>query len=264
MDWNLEILTNAKVFSIPPNHIFCIPGEMDRTAMYMAEYIVRTGIQSIKKRGVFHLAVPNSHLSLTIFSLLAKSPYASHTLWKNTHIFWTDARFSNDKTVASDVKLQYLLLQHPFKIPQNHIHLINTDSSIEESLLSYQNIIKQIAQNQFDLVFIEFATDGRIASLYPNSPDLELLNTMMISSIQEHFFCPRITISIACLRRANNVAVYAAGKDKALSLEKVLTNTIKSPIHFLQDLSQPLFWIIDNEAGEHILKRNVSTSIDYD
>lgn len=211
----------------------------------------------MKANGSFHVAFSGGSTPQLFYSLLAQEPYVSQIPWENIHFYQTDERFVPELHVDNNFNMiSVRLFQH---VPLNvkHLHRIQTEKITPlESAEQYEiALYSNLPQNnegipQFDFILLGVGVDGHIASLFPGTEALQLLDQLVISSYVEVLDSWRVSLSFLSLNSAKKIFVLVSGKNKA-HIVAASHETRKKKIYPIQMLRpiEKLEWFFDNSVN---------------
>jgi 6-phosphogluconolactonase len=106
--------------------------------------------------------------------------------WKQMVLFWGDERCVPSDHPQSNYRMVRETLLDFVPIPATNIHPIPTAlRSPQDAAVSYQTLLKSFfasSWSTFDLVLLGMGADGHIASLFPNSSELEESERWVVAS----------------------------------------------------------------------------------
>ena len=205
----------------------------------------------IAKSGKFNLAICGGRMPIPIFNSLKDKYKNDDDLdWSKFNIFWIDDRFVPHDHVDSNYKLfkdhfvQDVKDVNCFPIPYS--------DDIEECAASYEKIIFEkvdIGANNtpcFDLVLIGVGDDGHIASLFPNSKELQYKGDKRVLTVLDPPFPhKRITFSLDVLNAAKERIIGLKGARKIEIFNEINSNVNNSyPMKFLFDKNSKDYLIL--------------------
>jgi 6-phosphogluconolactonase len=218
--------------------------------------------ESIKRNGVFRVAVSGGHTPEKFFNLLAE---AVDFNWPKIHIFWVDERYVPPTDENSNYHLAETTFLTQVPIPSENVHRIPTEASDYEFAASqYELTIRKafdLRPNQvpeFDLMILGLGSDGHIGSLFPNSVsafDTAHLATVVYVMDDK---LNRITLTYPVMRAARHLMVLVSGLSKANIVKEVFEckepDQVKYPVHSLWPILDKITWIMDDHAGKLLKK----------
>jgi 6-phosphogluconolactonase len=109
-----------------------------------------------------------------------------------------------------------------------------------------------LAWPRFDLTLLGMGDDGHTASLFPNSPVDVDSPTVAVTANYQGRPAKRVALTQKVLNSSRNVLFMVAGKSKAVTLSRVLSDKYipaELPAQRIAPQDGTLIWLIDAEAG---------------
>ena len=114
------------------------------------------------------------------------------------------------------------MLTLKINIPQENIHKINSElGSIEFVADEYEKELKKYFpknnENYLDILLLGMGSDGHIASLFPNDPDLDSKIGVWVRNVHPPDYqlsIDRITITLEFINKSKNIIVLLKEKGK--------------------------------------------------
>jgi 6-phosphogluconolactonase len=104
---------------------------------------------------------------------------------------------------------------------------------------------------RFDLILLGIGGDGHTASLFPETPALEVHDRWVVANPVPKLDTTRITLTVPVINAARSVVFLAAGEDKAEALKEILEGDA-DPREYPAKLVQPPGgpeWMLDRAAA---------------
>ena len=155
--------------------------------------------------------------------------------WNNIDLFWGDERYVSHFSKNSNYKLVINELIKKIKINKKNIFSIKTQKSISKCSSDYSSSIKKYFKNKkisFDYCLIGMGLDGHIASLFPNSVNL---NKKFITKpvIRKDF--KRITLGLNIINDSKKILLWLNNKSKSKAYLKLRREGKKIPVNNLNN-----------------------------
>ena len=220
----------------------------------LAARLVMTARQCIDERGSFSLALSGGSTPKALYQKLASAAWKDQIDWAKCDIV-----FGDDRAVAADDALSnYKMARETLLdfVPAR-VHRIATESDdLERAAADYEAVLRGLG-GRLDVVLLGLGDDGHTASLFPNSPQLDVKDKWVtptpVASLEPHV--RRITLTFDCINAARNAWFLATGAGKAARVYDVLRgskNIAKWPAQGVNLKSGELVWFLD-EAAAHEL-----------
>jgi 6-phosphogluconolactonase len=202
--------------------------ELNRIA---AELICAAANQSVESYGFFSLVLAGGNTPRQLYELLAAAPFAGKIPWHSMHLFWGDERWVVAEHPDSNFNMAAKSLLARIDIPAVNIHRIRTDlPTVEAAATVYEKELRDFFSNAaqknpgFALVLLGMGTDGHTASLFPNSPALNITNRLVAAVRAPNASPPvdRITLTLSALNKANDVLFLISGRKKIEIMQSIV------------------------------------------
>lgn len=216
-----------------------------------AEHFVSTARSAIAKRGVFYVALAGGSTPKGLYEKLASSPYIEQIDWARVHLFFGDERCVPATHDDSNFKMARQAMIDLIPIPAENVHRMPTESGdAADVAVRYADTMKTVMDGApFDLVLLGLGPDGHIASLFPETPALEVTDTLTASLYVEKFDSWRVTITYPVINAARQVIVFIAGEAKAAIVKDITSDAVSGlPVQRLAP-ENDYYWFMDKAAA---------------
>lgn len=213
-----------------------------------AKQIVLIGRQRVAERGRFDLILAGGKTPRRTYEILSETTHSDRTLWKHTHIFWSDERCVLSDHPESNYGIAKIALLDFLRIPPQHIHRIpgeNPDPG--ETAKRYESEFPL----QPDLVMLGCGEDGHTASLFAGSPALDESKRRFAAVEAPVEPRGRITMTPPAIAAARTIFVLAAGSSKAAALRHIFSKAghiHNTPARLVRDA----IWFVDKDAAAQL------------
>jgi 6-phosphogluconolactonase len=220
-----------------------------------AELFAAAARRAIAAHGRFAVALAGGETPRRTYELLAAPSFRERVPWQNIHVFWGDERCVPADDPRSNALMARRALLDLVPVQAANIHPIPCAGDPQQSATDYERLLRAFFANgppRFDLVFLGLGEDGHTASLFPGSNALaeKRLWTAVASKSGEEF--SRVTLTVPCLNRAEQVVFLVAGATKAPILKEVLAEAPGSaplPAQLIRPTEGELVWLVDRAAA---------------
>jgi 6-phosphogluconolactonase len=186
------------------------------------------------------------------YGILARD-YAERIDWSRVHVFFGDERnVPPDHEDANYRMAREALLDH---VPIGGVHRMRGELPPDEAAAAYEVELREFFGAEklprFDLILLGIGGDGHTASLFPETPALEVHDRWVVANPVPKLDTTRITLTVPVINAARSVVFLAAGKDKAEALKEILEGDA-DPREYPAKLVQPLGgpeWMLDRAAA---------------
>jgi 6-phosphogluconolactonase len=231
-------------------------------AVLAADYIVEQSHNAIRDHGIFTLVLSGGATPELTYSLLAQPERHGDVPWSKTFIFFGDERFVPHTDTRSNFGMAFRTLLGHVPIPATRICSIPTQykTAAEAASVYAERLAGFFAKKpgdpppQFDLVLLGMGDDGHTASLFPNSPGLDVTDTWVIANSPGLLpeAVERITLTYPILNAARHVAFLVTGQKKASALQAILKGQAdpkEYPAAGIDPVDGTLTWFVDDAAA---------------
>jgi 6-phosphogluconolactonase len=186
------------------------------------------------------------------YGILARD-YAERIDWSRVHVFFGDERnVPPDHEDANYRMAREALLDH---VPIGGVHRMRGELPPDEAAAAYEVELREFFGAEklprFDLILLGIGGDGHTASLFPETPALEVHDRWVVANPVPKLDTTRITLTVPVINAARSVVFLAAGKDKAEALKEILEGDA-DPREYPAKLVQPPVgpeWMLDRAAA---------------
>ncbi|WP_438969972.1 6-phosphogluconolactonase [Methylophaga sp.] len=216
-----------------------------------AEHFVVTARAAIAKRGVFYVALAGGSTPKGLYQKLTTSPYLEQIDWARVHLFFGDERCVPPTHDDSNFKMARQAMIDLVPIPAENVHRMPTENNEPADVASrYADTMKQVMSDApFDLLLLGLGPDGHIASLFPETPALDVTDTLTTHLYVEKFDSWRVTMTYPVINAARQVIVFISGEAKAAIVEDISTEAVTGlPVQRLAP-ENDYYWFMDQAAA---------------
>jgi 6-phosphogluconolactonase len=194
------------------------------------DVLKKDALKKKKKNKRFSLVLTGGKSPVSLYLKLAKYKID----WSNIDLFWSDERFVSQKSKNSNYKLAYDTFIKKVKINKKNLFPIKTKiKNALKSSESYSNLIKNYFKNKvitFDCLLLGMGDDGHIASIFPNS--IELQKKFIASPVYRKDFT-RITLSLNIINNSKKTILWLNNKFKSQKYNQLKFKGVKIPVNRL-------------------------------
>src|ERR671910_118143 len=208
--------------------------------------------EAIEERGRFAAVLAGGSTPESTYQILARD-YSDRIAWSNVYVFFGDERAVPPHHEDSNLKMaSEVLLDH---VPVANVHRIKGELSPEEAAEAYEEELRTFFQTEdvprFDLILLGLGADGHTASLFPETPALEIHDRWVVANPVPRLNTTRITLTVPVINAARAVIFLVAGEDKAEALKETLEGDADPrvyPAKLVQPPGGPK-WMVDQSAA---------------
>jgi 6-phosphogluconolactonase len=215
-----------------------------------AEQFISVARIAIAKRGVFYVALAGGSTPKGLYQMLATSPYTTQIDWARVHLFFGDERCVLPTHDDSNFKMASEAMIDAISIPEENVHRMPTELEPVDVATAYATTMAEVLGEQpLDLVLLGLGPDGHIASLFPDTSALDVMDRMTTALYVEKFDSWRVTMTYSVINAARQVIVFIAGDAKAEIVKDITTDAVTGlPIQRLAPTGD-YYWYMDTAAA---------------
>jgi 6-phosphogluconolactonase len=226
----------------------------NETLAAAAEYFVRIAKEAITGNGKFTVALSGGSSPKGLFELLA-AKYRSAIEWDKVFFFFGDERYVPADHPDSNALMAKKALFEPLYIDPGQIFTVGTILKPGEAAAAYQRAIEKhfnSAPPKFDLVLLGLGDNAHTASLFPNTPVLDVREVGVKEVFLEDKQIFRITFTAPLINLAHHIAFLLFGSSKAEAVKEVLQGPrdyYQFPAQLIQPVDGDVTWFMDRAAA---------------
>ena len=233
-------------------HVYESPEKLAEAA---AREFTDRAAEAIEERGRFAVVLAGGSTPKAMYGILARD-YANSLDWSKVHVF-----FGDERTVAPDHKdsnyrmAREALLDH---VRVGSVHRMRCELTPDEAAAAYEEQLREFFGSEelprFDLILLGIGGDGHTASLFPETPALEVRDRWVVPNPVPKLDTIRITLTVPVINAARSVVFLVAGEDKAEALKEILEGGADSreyPARLIQPPGGPE-WMLDRDAAKRL------------
>jgi 6-phosphogluconolactonase len=230
-------------------HVYNNPEELSAAA---AREFAAKAEEAIEERGRFAVVLAGGSTPETMYGILARD-YIDRIDWSKVYVFFGDERSVPPHHEDSNLKMaSEVLLDH---VPVGNVHRIRGELPPEEAAETYEEELRTFFQTEdvprFDLILLGLGADGHTASLFPETPALEVRDRWVVANPVPRLNTTRITLTVPVINAARAVYFLVEGEDKAEAGREVLEGDADPhayPAKLIQPPGGPE-WMLDRFAA---------------
>lgn len=222
-----------------------------------------TRARGLVKEKVVHVSLTGGTAGIAVLASIAQHPDRDSVEWSRVHFWWSDERFvPRADPERNDRQAEEALLEH-LPIPAENIHPIAASDdpvSIEQAAQLYADELARFADSDeqawpsFDVCFLGVGPDAHIASLFPDQPEIQILDRSVVPVHNSPKPPPeRITMTRPVINSSVRVWMVLSGADKASALGLALAGASYNsvPAAGAKGTRRTIFFV-DQDAAEQV------------
>jgi 6-phosphogluconolactonase len=232
-----------------------------------ARLFVQQARHTVQAQGRFTVALAGGHTPERTYQLLAKPPFQDQVPWTKVHVFWGDERCVPPDDPRSNAHMARRALLDGMPIPPEQIHPILCYQNPQQAAEEYESLLQNFFAGRspcFDLILLGLGENGHTASIFPDTPAVEEQEHWVVAVYIAEQAMWRVTLTPPLINQAAKVAFLVAGAVKAQVLQRVLDGPFEPhilPAQLIRPASGNLYWMIDKEASQRLVKSKNRTRI---
>jgi 6-phosphogluconolactonase len=212
--------------------------------------------EAIDERGRFAVVLAGGSTPRATYGALARN-YADRLDWGGVHVFFGDERTVPPDHEDSNYRMVHeALLSH---VPVGSIHRMRGELPPQEAAAAYEEELRAFFAPDgvpgFDLIVCGIGEDGHTASLFPETPALEVTDRWIVANPVLKLETTRLTLTVPVLNAARAVTFLVAGEGKAGAVREILeadADPRAYPARFIRPESGALTWMLDRAASSSL------------
>jgi 6-phosphogluconolactonase len=162
------------------------------------------------------ISLAGSNTPRRAYELLSEAPGID---WSQVHIWFGDERCVPPGDQDSNYRMAHETLISRIDIPAANVHRIRGETDPEAAAAAYGREIDGLS---LDVALLGLGPDGHTASLFPDSPALDVRDRSAVAVVASKPPPRRITLTLPVFERAASILVLAPGDSKADAIRAVL------------------------------------------
>ena len=217
-----------------------------------ARFFLEEARKAIQESGRFAVALAGGSTPKSTYETLATRYGGPEDLdWGRVHFFFGDERSVPPDHEDSNYHMAHeALLGY---VPAGGVHRMRGELDPHEAAALYEQELEEFfgGPPRLDLVLLGIGEDGHTASLFPDTPALDVADRWTVENPVEKLDTVRLTLTVPVLNAAKQVAFLVAGEGKAEALKEILEGEAdphKYPAKFIRPKGEAV-WIVDRTAA---------------
>lgn len=232
-------------------YVYESPEELANEA---ARWLVEIAEAAVAEKGYFAVVLAGGSTPEATYEALARY-YPDSFFWRETHVFFGDERAVPPEDEDSNYRMaREALLDH---VQTASVYRMKGELPPEMAAAEYERDLQGFFGADtpvFDLIQLGIGPDGHTASLFPNTPALEVRDRWVAANPVQKLDTDRLTLTVPVLNAARAVWFLVAGESKAEAVSEVLEGEAASR-EYPSKLIQPeggSVWMLDRAAASQL------------
>jgi 6-phosphogluconolactonase len=198
---------------------------------------------------VFRIAASGGKTPQFLYEALASSTFRSTIEWQRWHVFFGDERAVPPDDERSNYRLLADTLLTKVRVPAQQVHRMEADrADLDGAAAAYSSLLESECgmPPRLDLVLLGLGSDGHTASLFPDTPVLDVTDAWAARGHAPEPPTDRLTLTLPAINTAKRVAFLVTGASKGDALRRVIDGTV--PAARVRPAGGELWWFLDAAA----------------
>ena len=248
--------------SQPLKILYCVEPDDEALGRRAAQHFVEMVEETVDARGRARIAISGGSTPKATFALLGDSnqPWKARMPWDRLELYWVDERCVPPDHADSNYRMTREAMLDHVPIPPENIHRMEGELDPEAGAARYESELRNTFRLEgaelpsFDLIALGMGPDGHTASLFPHTPALDNITSLVTANhVETQKDAWRLTLTWPVINQARSVFFLIEGADKAQILKDVFTgtrDTDRLPSQLIRPVSGILSLILDREAAD--------------
>ena len=213
--------------------------------------------EAIAERGRFTIALSGGRSPVEFYCRLAG--FKDFDLWQKTHIFLVDERYVPPTHPDSNFRLLKETFLDEIYIPPVNVHPMPTNlEDMDAAARQYEKTIQHVFKLSdgdlpaFDLIMLGIGEDGHTASLFPNHPEVDEKDKLVVSVPFNPIKYDRLSLTLPVINNAKHIFAVAQGPQKAAIVKHIQVGLRDFPITRVHPSQGELVYLFDSKAARNI------------
>jgi 6-phosphogluconolactonase len=219
-----------------------------------ASWIVERSATTRSRPDTFAIALPGGSTPKTLYELLASPPHRDAIEWPAWRVFFIDERAVPPDNPESNYHLAWESLLSHVPVDPARVHRMRAEAP--DCLAAAAEYAQLMAETlppgpggapRLDCVLLGLGENGHIASLFPETPALEVTDAWVTCGVADYEPRGRMTLTFPTIIAAAAVAFLVAGASKREALRATVEGTV--PASRVLPVDGTLDWFLDDAAA---------------
>lgn len=181
-------------------------------------------------------------------------PLRERIPWHGVHLFWGDDRAVPPDHARSNYGMAHDAFIKAVPIPSTHVHRMHGELSATLAATLYESELRAHFGDElprFDLIHLGVGADGHTASLFPGAAELEIVDRMVVASLDRSRDEPRITFTLPVINAAAAVEFLVLDEARGEVVADVITGSSRGRTYPARRVAPEgqLAWLLSEPAS---------------
>ncbi|WP_460774027.1 6-phosphogluconolactonase [Microbacterium sp. GXF7504] len=205
-----------------------VRADPDAVAKAVASRLLSRVVKRTAVGKLAHVSLTGGSMGARVLSAAAALPRVAEIDWSLVHFWWSDERFVPRGHVDRNDLPAFAALFDPVGVPAANVHSMPASDDgldLDAAAERYEAELAAFADPavgawpSFDVCFLGVGPDGHIASLFPDRPEIQVVDRAVLPVRDSPKPPPeRVTMTRPVINSSKRVWLVLAGDDKASAL----------------------------------------------
>jgi 6-phosphogluconolactonase len=202
----------------------------------------------------FSIALSGGSTPRAMYQTLAAAPYRAALDWAQWEVFFIDERACPPDDPRSNYRLAAETLLDHVDVDSGRVHRMRAENpDIDAAAAEYSQLLAATLPSgpggapRLDTVLLGLGENGHVASLFPGTPALDVVDAWATRGVADYQPFDRITLTFPTINAAAQVAFLVVGAAKGEALRNTVAGTV--PAARVSPVDGELLWFLDESAA---------------
>ncbi|HEV7680165.1 MAG TPA: 6-phosphogluconolactonase [Candidatus Dormibacteraeota bacterium] len=219
-----------------------------------ASWLARCAEESRVEHGYFGVALTGGSTPAPLYERIAAPPYRHSVGWLDWMVYFGDERAVPPDDPQSNYRLAYDHLLSRVPVPEERVHRMEAERPDRERAADeYASILADTLARgpggapRLHCMLLGLGENGHIASLFPGTPSLDVIDRWVVPSVADYEPRDRLTVTFPVINASEWVAMLVTGAAKGPALRGVVDGRV--PAARVRPVDGTLMWFLDEAAA---------------
>ncbi|WP_028660762.1 6-phosphogluconolactonase [Nocardioides insulae] len=204
-----------------------------------------------------HVGLTGGTIADAVHREIARLADGSGVDWGAVEFWFGDERFVEPDSPERNAGQARAAFLDALEVPEHRIHAMPSTADahdVDSGAATYAAEVRSQGQGHFDILMLGVGPDGHIASLFPGSPQLDVVSEVAVGVSDSPKPPPqRISLTFEALRRSRTVFFLVSGEAKAGAVASALAgdDVHETPAAGVTGTDETV-WFLDRAAASRL------------
>jgi 6-phosphogluconolactonase len=226
----------------------------DQLAVAVADWLATASANAVAEHGSFSIALAGGSTPRALYRLLTSDDWRPRFAWEAWRVYFDDERACAPTDPASNYHMVREALLDHVAIDAKHVHRMRAESpDLDAAAAEYSSLLEATlppdtsGAPRLDCTLLGLGTNGHTASLFPDTPALDVTDRWATRGRADYAPFDRITLTFPTLNVSARVAFLVTGEEKRAALQATAAGTV--PAALVDPHNGTLRWFLDRAAA---------------